>query len=195
MNTSRGQKKGLTESQIKLIKRLLKTETDKRDFCLFSTQLDTMLRSSDVLSLRVLDVRRNNGDIRETLDLKQKKTKRTITCVLQEDTRKYLDIFIKESKLSDEDYLFTGKKILKNKPLTLMGHTRLVKKWVELIELDKTEYSTHSLRRSKSIIVYKRTNNIEVVRQLLGHQSATSTSKYLGIEKQECLDISRSIVI
>lgn len=195
MNTSKGQKRGLTESEIKKIKRNLGNEPNKRDICLFSVQLDTMLRSSDVLSLTVADVQSSKGLIRKELNIKQQKTKKTTTCVLQEDTRSFLKMHIIDSELQPNDYLFTGHKIRGNKKLSLMGHTKLVKKWVEQIGLDVTEYSTHTLRRSKATIIYRRTNNIEVVRQLLGHENSKSTSKYLGIEKSECLEIASKIIL
>jgi integrase len=197
MNTSRGQKKPLTEKQIKLIKNILSKEDDLRDYCLFSLQIDTMLRSSDVLQLKVDDISNHKGELNLEFTLKQKKTEKTIVVSISETTRDYLKRYLDQHDYKKRnDYLFTGQKFnWREKPLSLMAHTNLVKKWVDMIGLDRSEYSTHSLRRTKSTIIFEKTGNVEVVRQLLGHSNIGSTSRYLGIESKKCLDISKKIVL
>ena len=74
-----GQKKPLTKNQIKKIKTLLKSDGNLRDFALFSFSIDSMLRSSDILNLRVTDIVDTVGYILSTIDIKQMKTSKTVT--------------------------------------------------------------------------------------------------------------------
>jgi integrase len=59
-----------------------------------------------------------------------------------------------------------------------------------LIGLDPHAYGTHSLRRTKASLIYKRTGNLRAVQLLLGHSKLESTVRYLGIEVDDALTIS-----
>ena len=72
---------------------------------------------------------------------------------------------------------------------------RLVDHWVELIGLDPSAYDTHSLRRTKAALIYKRTGNLRAVQLLLGHSKLESTVRYLGIEVDDTLTISEQTEI
>ena len=192
MKTSVGQKKPLTRNQIKKIKTLLISEGNLRDVALFGLSIDSMLRSSDLLNLRVGDLIDTNGEIPAKIDIQQKKTGKTVTIQTQDDTIDSLLKWIEVSGKASNDFIFTGRKGT-GRPISHVQHTRLVKKWVELLELPSKLYSTHSLRRSKSSIVYAETKDIEVCRQLLGQSNTSATSRYLGIEKEDALKISAGI--
>ena len=60
---------------------------------------------------------------------------------------------------------------------------------------DVSQYSTHSLRKSKSIVIYNRTKNMDAVRRLLGQSSVTATSAYLGVSDNSALELARNINI
>ena len=59
--------------------------------------------------------------------------------------------------------------------------------------LDPSAYGTHSLRRTKVTLIYKRTKNLRAVQLLLGHSKLESTVRYLGIEVDDALEISEQI--
>ncbi len=67
---------------------------------------------------------------------------------------------------------------------------RIVKSWVETIGLDPGDYGTHSLRRTKATLIYKRTKNLRAVQLLLRHTKLESTVRYLGIEVDDALEMS-----
>lgn len=67
--------------------------------------------------------------------------------------------------------------------------------WVAAIELDSTAYGTHSMRRTKATLIYKRTKNLRAVQLLLGHTKLESTVRYLGIEVDDALEISEQTEI
>ncbi len=192
MKTSVGQKKPLTKNQIKKIKTLLFAEGNLRDVAMFCLSIDSMLRSCDLLNLKVGDLVDTSGEIHDQIDIQQQKTGKTVTIQVQGDTIVSLKKWIEVSGKASNDFIFTGRKGT-NRPISHVQHTRLVKKWVELLELPSKGYSTHSLRRSKSSIVYAETKDIEVCRQLLGQSNTTATSRYLGVERDDALKIAASI--
>jgi len=65
-----------------------------------------------------------------------------------------------------------------------------VDSWIESIGLDPAAYGTHTMRRTKATLIYRRTKNIRAVQLLLGHTKLESTIRYLGIEVGDALDIS-----
>jgi integrase len=69
-------------------------------------------------------------------------------------------------------------------------YARLLDRWLQQIGLDPSLYGTHSLRRTKATLIYKRTGNLRAVQLLLGHTKIESTVRYLGIEVNDALEIA-----
>jgi integrase len=69
-------------------------------------------------------------------------------------------------------------------------YARIVGSWVSEIGLDPATYGTHSLRRTKASLIYRRTKNVRAVQILLGHSKLESTIRYLGIEVDDALEIA-----
>ncbi len=189
-----GKKKPFTPKQVRLLKDILESKKEIRDLALCSLGFDTMLRASDILKLTVEDVIDSNGNIRSEIALKQKKTKEAHLVEIFDETKKYLIELIKTESLYEDDYVFTGGRD-KNKHLTVRQLGYLVKKWVSYLGLNPKEYCSHSLRRTRASLVYRKTGNIEAVRLLLGQSSVSSTSYYLDIDKREALKIGREFVV
>ena len=72
-------------------------------------------------------------------------------------------------------------------------YARLVDGWVRMIDLNPSAYGTHSLRRTKVALIYKKTGNLRACQLLLGHGKLESTVRYLGIEVDDALEISEKI--
>ena len=62
--------------------------------------------------------------------------------------------------------------------------------WVDELGLDPSDYGTHSMRRTKATLIYRRTKNLRAVQLLLGHSKLESTVRYLGIEVDDALEIA-----
>jgi integrase len=62
-----------------------------------------------------------------------------------------------------------------------------------MIELEPRAYGTHSLRRTKVALIYKKTGNLRACQLLLGHRKLESTVRYLGIEVDDALEMSEAI--
>ncbi|MDG2404718.1 MAG: tyrosine-type recombinase/integrase, partial [Paracoccaceae bacterium] len=74
-------------------------------------------------------------------------------------------------------------------------YARIVRDWVAAIGLDPSGYGTHSLRRTKAALIYRKTGNLRAVQLLLGHTKVDSTVRYLGVELEDALSIAEKIDI
>ena len=74
-------------------------------------------------------------------------------------------------------------------------YARLVSNWTASIGLDPQVFGTHSLRRTKASLIYRRTGNLRAVQLLLGHTKIESTVRYLGIEVDDALSLSEQVEI
>jgi integrase len=66
-------------------------------------------------------------------------------------------------------------------------------RWIASISLDPHLFGTHSLRRTKASLIYRRTGNPRAVQILLGHAKIESTVRHLGIEVDDALAIAEQI--
>ena len=77
--------------------------------------------------------------------------------------------------------------------MTTRQYARLVSKWIANIGLDPRIYGTHSPRRTKATLIYRRTGNLRAVQLLLGHTKIESTVTYLGIEVDDTIAIAEQV--
>lgn len=74
--------------------------------------------------------------------------------------------------------------------LSTRQYARIVHRWVASIGLDDTAYATHTMRRTKASLIYRRTKNLRAVQLLLGHTKLESTVRYLGIKFDDALEMA-----
>jgi integrase len=79
--------------------------------------------------------------------------------------------------------------------MTTRQYARLVSRWVASIWPDAKLFGTHSLRRTKATLIYRRTGHLRAVQLLLGHTKIESTVRYLGIEVDDALAIAEQIEV
>ena len=119
----------------------------------------------------------------------QQKTKQPVQFEITRQTRSSIEAWIKEANLGFDDYLFKGRNN-KSSHITTRQYARIVDSWVAEIGLDPSDYGTHSLRRTKATLIYRRTKNLRAVQLLLGHTKLESTVRYLGIEVDDALELA-----
>ena len=180
-----GKRAPLSLSQVTRIKKLLAKRGDAglRDLALFSTAIDTMLRTQDLVGLRVKDVRKRNRVMRDTLELATTKHRPRIQCVLSNTTKDVLEKWIEQSVKKPSDYVFTGRLGGGLAPMSARQLSRLVKTWTTGIGLDASSYGVESLRRTRAIYILDKTANMEVVRIILGLATIEATARYLSEAK------------
>lgn len=153
-----------------------------------------MLRSSDLRTLKVRALLAPDGTIRETFMVAMVKGggKRAATCVLTPKTMEAVRALICQTGKRAEDYLFSAEGDPQAiAPVCEMTLQREVKAWARLLGLDPTDYSSHSLRRTKAAILYARTKDIAHIQELLAHRWLTSTQAYLGATQASALALAR----
>jgi integrase len=183
-----GQKPPLKLHEIWSIRIRLELAEKIRDLALFNLAIDSKLRSCDLVKLRVSDIAHGRHVLKRAMVMQQK-TGRPVQFEITEKTRKTLIKWIEHAKLSSSDFLFKGQTNSK-KHITTRQYARIVKNWVTGIGLDPLDYGTHSMRRTKATLIYKRTKNLRAIQLLLGHTKLESTVQYLGIEVDDALELA-----
>lgn len=183
-----GQKSPFKLKEVWAIRIWLQLEHRTRELALFDLGLDSKLRSCDLVKLRVRDI--CHGDhVATRATVMQQKTSRPVQFEITEPTRTAVTDWMKLRNLRSEDYLFPSR--IHNSPhLGTRQYSRIVESWVKHIGLDPCAYGTHSIRRTKATLIYKRTKNLRAVQLLLGHAKLESTVRYLGIEVDDALEMS-----
>jgi integrase len=159
-----------------------------RDLALFDLAIDRKLRGCDVVSLRVEDVAPHGYAI-DRATVRQKKTGRPVKFEITEQTRQAVDAYLEAKNKDPGDFIFTGRRS-SDRSLTTRQYSRLLSEWIAGIGLDPALFGTHSIRRTKATLIYKRTGNLRAVQLLLGHARVESTVKYLGVEVDDALTIA-----
>ena len=122
----------------------------------------------------------------------QRKTGRPVQFEVTEQTRRSIESLLHAKHLGSEDWLFPSRS-KKGAHLSTRQYARLVDKWVALVGLDPAAYGTHSMRRTKVSLLYKKTGNLRACQLLLGHTKLESTVRYLGVEVDDALELSESL--
>jgi integrase len=124
----------------------------------------------------------------------QQKTHRPVQFEITTQTRESLEKWIQSAKMRMDDYLFPSR-VDKSDHISTRQYARIVHRWVSEIGLDTTNYGTHTMRRTKVSIIYRRTKKLRAVQLLLGHTKLESTVRYLGIEVDDALEIAEQVEI
>ena len=188
-------KRPLSERQVKSLRKLV--EGNELHELLLNLSVDLMLRGGDLLRLRVSDVLTESGTVKSEVKIKQQKTKKTTLSIpLSKNSINVIKKYIVGREM--DDFVFRSQfSHFTKKPLSIFQYSRIVKKWMgEHLGLDDvSSFSTHSLRKTKSSVIYQKTQSVEIVRRLLDQSSVTATSAYLGIEDSDALEVARTINI
>lgn len=188
-----GQKSPLKLKEVCAIRIHLQIKKDIRNLALFNLALDSKLRSCDLVKLKLFDIA-PAGDILSRARVIQQKTHQLVQFEITKQTRETMQAWIDKSNPELTDYLFPSP-VRENEHLSTRQYGRLVKDWVASIDLNPSNYGTHTLRRTKVTIMYRQTKNIRAIQLLLGHTKLESTVRYLGVEVDDALDIAEGIEI
>jgi integrase len=183
-----GQKTPLRLRDIWAIRVRLQIAERTRDLALFDLAIDSKLRACDLTKLRVRDVA-HGEHLSSRAMVMQQKTQRPVQFEITEQTRSALGAWIHRAQLRSEDYLFPSR-LHTSDHLSTRQYARIVKGWVKAVGLDPAMYGTHTMRRTKASLIYRRTKNLRAVQLLLGHTKLESTVRYLGIEVDDALEMA-----
>ncbi len=183
-----GPKPPLKLKEVWAIRIRLQLSGNVRNLALFNLAIDSKLRACDLVSLRVRDVTQGYKVVSRATVM-QRKTKRPVQFEISDQAQLAIRNLITKFKLTHTQFLFPSR--LSSSPhLSTRQYAKIVKDWVADIGLDPYVYGTHSLRRTKVTLIYRRTKNLRAVQLLLGHAKLESTVRYLGIELDDALEIA-----
>lgn len=164
-----------------------------RDLALFDLGLDSKLRGCDLVKLRISDVTIGRS-IRSRCMVVQQKTGRPVQFEITDACKESLIAWIELRGARDDDWIFPSRSN-RGGHLTTRQYGRLVDDWVAMIGLDPGNYGTHSMRRTKVALIYKKTGNLRACQLLLGHSKLESTVRYLGVDIEDAISLSNDIEI
>lgn len=186
-----GAKPPLQPKHVWAIRTKLQIEGRVRNLAMFNLAIDSKLRGCDVVAIRVEDVAAG-GCTADRATVRQKKTGRPVRFELGEQTRQAIDDYLKATNKKPGEFLFTGRRGPPSN-ITTRQYARLVSEWIGSVGLDPRLFGTHSLRRTKATLIYRRTGNLRAVQLLLGHTKIESTVRYLGIEVDDALAVAEQV--
>ena len=186
-----GAKPPLQPKHVWSIRTKLEIDGRIRDLAMFNLAIDSKLRGCDVVAVRVEDVAAG-GYTADRATVRQKKTGQPVRFELSEQTRQAIDDYLRAANKRSGEFLFTGRRG-PNRSLTTRQYARLVSEWIGSVGLDPRQFGTHSLRRTKATLIYRRTGNLRAVQLLLGHTKIESAVRYLGIEVDDALAIAEQV--
>ena len=187
-----GQKPPLLPKHVWAIRTKLQLAKKYRDLAMFNLAIDSKLRGCDVVALKVEDIAPNGYAI-DRATVRQRKTGRPVKFEITDHTRQSVDKYLSVTGKRLGDYLFSGRGTRQACCLTTRQYSRLVSKWIAEAGLDPSKLGTHSLRRTKATLIYRRTGNLRAVQLLLGHTKIESTVRYLGVEVDDALEIAEKV--
>jgi integrase len=183
-----GQKAPFKLKDIWALRVRLQMQDRVRELALFDLAIDSKLRGCDLVSLKVRDI--CHGDqVASRAIVMQQKTQRPVQFEITQPTREAVQKWIWQAGLRSEDFLFPSR-IHESPHLGTRQYARILDGWVDELGLDPADYKTHSMRRTKATLIYRRTKNLRAVQLLLGHSKLESTVRYLGIEVDDALEIA-----
>jgi integrase len=186
-----GAKPPLRPKHVWSIRTMLQIADRKRDLAMFNLAIDSKLRGCDVVALKVEDIA-PHGYALERATVRQKKTGQPVRFEVTEQTRQAIDDYVRAADIKPGEFLFAAPR-RSGHGLSTRQYARLVGDWIRGIGLDPRAFGTHSLRRTKATLIYRRTGNLRAVQLLLGHTKIESTVRYLGIEVDDALAIAEQI--
>lgn len=183
-----GQKAPLKLKEIWAIRVRLQMKKNPRNFALFNLAIDSKLRGCDLVKFKVNDICQG-AQILHRASILQQKTQRPVQFEITPQTRESVLEWIRYKGLQSGDYLFPSQM----RPETHIGtrqYAWVVESWVASIGLNPAKYGTHTMRRTKASLIYRRTKNLRAVQLLLGHTKLESTVRYLGIEVDDAIEMA-----
>ena len=186
-----GQKLPLKASHVWSIRTLLQKSGNLRDLVLFNLAIDSKLRGCDLVRLKRSDVAQSHR-VSTRASVVQQKNGTPVQFEITEKTRKSLEHWFEHADIRHSDYIFQSR-FHDSAHITTRTYARIVINWVASIGLEPADNGTHSLRRTKASILYKKRHNLREIQILLGHKKIESTVHYLGITVEDALESSEHL--
>ena len=174
-----------SENRIKQIRGNLYRQKNPRNYLLFVFGINSGLRIGDILSLKLADIKDTEGNLKDSLDIREQKTNKVRRVHFNTQIKEAISYYIKKSNVFDLDqYLFTNEKSEKNKPITRIRAYQLINEWCRKVGI-MHKVGGHTLRKTFGYHLRMQGISIERISSLLNHQNIKVTFRYIGINDDE----------
>lgn len=174
-----------SENRISQIRGNLLRQDNPRDYLMFVFGINSGLRIGDILSLKLGDVKDDEGSIKEYLDIREQKTNKTRRVHFNKQIKQAIEYYIKKADAFDLDrYLFTNEKSTMNRPITRIRAYQLINRWCRDVGISH-KVGGHTLRKTFGYHLRMQGISIERISSLLNHQNIKVTFRYIGINDDE----------
>lgn len=160
-------------------------ENNSRDYIMFWLGIYSGLRISDILNLKIRDVKN-----KDYIHLYEKKTGKERKFKIHKELKKILKSYTENKP--DYEYLIKSRKG-KNQPISRQQAYKIIRTASEEFKLNNI--GTHSLRKTFGYIIYNQTHDIMTLKEILNHSSIEITKRYIGITQSEKDDLIANIAL
>jgi integrase len=158
-----------------------------RDYCFFTLGINTGLRVGDILKLRVGDVVNGDGKIKRYVNLKEQKTGKYNEFELSIKTREMIQTQVNQLRFNDEsDYLFPSRK--GSSAITRQHAFYIINEGAKIAGIEEN-VGTHTMRKTFGYWAYKGGVPLPTIMSLLNHSSQKDTLRYIGITREEKMNV------
>ena len=162
------------KKDIEKIKKILSKQST-RNLLMFEIGINCGLRISDILALKVQDVKNKNH-----IEIVEKKTKKKRIVPLNQNLKLLIKKYTKNKE--DDDPLFKSKKSKKH--LDRFCAYKIINETCQKINLSDN-FGTHTLRKTFGYHFYKKYKDIAMLQKIFNHSSPDITLRYIGISQEE----------
>jgi integrase len=174
------------KKKIESIKKILKSDSI-RNYCLFTLGINSGLRISDLLSLKILDVTDEKGKIKDRISLHEKKTGKYKDFPIGDTARKALEEYLNSRKdYQHEEPLFISRK--HKEPLRRHQANKIINDAALTVGI-KDNIGTHTLRKTFGYHAYQSGIDITLLQKLFNHSAPSITLAYIGITQDDMDDV------
>ncbi|ARK25990.1 site-specific integrase [Sporosarcina sp. P37] len=161
--------------KVREVRSILKQKSDRNEL-LFCFGIYTGLRISDILRLKIKDVRGKSAlMVREQKTIKTNRAKRI---PVMPELQKMIERYV--AHMPDDEYLFKSRQG-RNSPITRVQAYNILRDAAQQAELK--EIGTHTMRKTFGYHIYQATKNVALLQDIFGHSSEYITLKYIGVNQ------------
>jgi len=169
----------------------LKENDSPRNYLLFTLGVNSALRISDLLGLKVKDVVDEDFNIKDNIRLRESKTNKEKTYSLSNGAKEAVRYFLDNKDVELDDYSFESQST--NKPINRTWAWVLINRWTDMFDLPGN-YGCHSLRKAWGYHALRTYDApIEMIQAKLNHSSPAVTRRYIGIEDEEISELEKKV--
>lgn len=160
---------------------LLEQGKGKRNYLIFKVGVNSGLRISDILKLKISDIKHENGTMRDNIIIIEKKTNKKKIFRFNAELKKEMEEYTKN--MQQHEYIFQSRKGI-NKPITRTQMYRILNDTAKIVGITDS-IGNHTMRKSFGYHHYLKYKDVAMLQTIFNHSSPSITLRYIGISQDE----------